>query len=179
MGQTHQEELFHLGTVVGTHGLRGDLKVRLLSEDSVALATAQEVILRCGGGAQQPCRPVRATPHKGIWLLRLEGRETIDAAQPLVGCEVLMALQDLPEPAEDEFYWYQLQGLKVVDKQLGELGVVAELMSTAAHDIYVVEGPFGEVLIPAVGEFVLDIDPEAGLVRVDLPDGLVRLNHEV
>ena len=179
MSQAHQEELFQLGTVVGTHGLRGDLKVRPLSEDSASLEGAREVVLRYADGSLHSFRPLRATPHKGLWLLRLEGRESIEAVQPLVGCTVLMALRDLPEPADDEFYWHQLQGLKVVDRQLGELGVMTDLLSTAAHDIYVVEGPFGEVLIPAVAQFVLDIDPEAGLVRVDLPEGLVRLNNDV
>jgi 16S rRNA processing protein RimM len=179
MSQAPRNHLFHLGTVVGTHGLRGDLKVRPLSEDSTALATAREVVLRCADGLLQNFRPLRASTHKGLWLLRLEGREDIGAAQQLVGCEVLMPYDDLPEPADDEFYWHQLQGLKVIDQRLGELGVLTDLLSTAAHDIYVVHGPFGEVLIPVVAEFVLDIDPEAGLIRVDLPDDLVRLNNDV
>lgn len=176
MSQTHPEGLFHLGTVVGTHGLRGDLKVRPLSEDSTSLEAAGEVVLRWADGSQQSFRPLRASLHKGLWLLRLEGRESLEAAQPLVGCSVWMALDELPEPAADEYYWHQLQGLKVVDGRLGELGTISDLLSTAAHDIYVVQGPFGEVLIPAVAAFVLDIDPEAGVVRVELPEGLVRLN---
>lgn len=176
MSQAQRDDLFHLGTIVGTHGLRGDLKVRPLSDDSTSLATAREIVLRCADGSLQSVRPLRASLHKGVWLVRLEGRESIGAAQPLVGCEVLMHYRDLPAPATDEFYWHQLQGLKVIDRHLGELGVLTDLMSTAAHDIYVVQGPFGEVLIPVVAEFVLDIDPEAGWVRVELPEGLVQLN---
>ena len=171
--------MFHLGVVVGTHGLRGDLKVRPLSEGSASLATAGEVSLRGADGVVQRFRPLRATPHKGLWLLRLEGRESVEAAQSLVGCDVLMPLGDLPQLPEDEFYWHQIEGLRVVDCQLGDLGVLRDLLTTAAHDIYVVEGRFGEVLIPVVEEFVLEIDPDGGLIKVDLPEGLVRLNHDL
>lgn len=174
MAKARQKELFQQGMVVGTHGLRGDLKVRPLSADSTSLADATEVVLRFPDGREESCRPVRAVPHKGGWLLRLEGREDLETAQGMVGCDVLLTLEDLPELAEDEFYWHQLEGLRVIDEAHGELGTVTDLFSTAAHDIYVVEGPFGEVLIPAVGRFVLEIDLAAGLMKVDLPEGLVQ-----
>ena len=118
------EELFHLGVVVGTHGLRGDLKVRPMTADSASLATAGEVVLRGAGWLLQRFRPLRATVHKGLWFLRLEGRESIEAVQPLVGCDVLMPLADLPELPAEEFFWLDLQGLQVIDRQLGELGML-------------------------------------------------------
>ena len=173
------EELFHHGTVIGTHGLRGDLKVRPLNADSTSLKAAREVTLRGADGALQRFEVTRSALHKGLWLLRLKGRETIEAAQPLVGCEVLICWDELPELAEDEYYWQQLQGLKVLDRRLGDMGILTELLTTAAHDIYVVQGPFGEVMIPVVKEFVAEIDLASGVVRVDLPEELVRINHDL
>jgi 16S rRNA processing protein RimM len=113
-------------------------------------------------------------PHKGNVLLRLQGLDDIDSVQPLVGCEVLLDRKDLTVLPDDEYYWFQLEGLEVEDLHRGPLGRLDEVMTTAAHDIYVVHGPHGEVLIPAVAEFIAEIDPKAGRMLVDLPEGLVE-----
>jgi len=174
-----QNDLFQLGVIVGTHGLRGDLKVRTQASDSTSLAEARELLLRRPTGGLEVFAVERAVPHKGGWLVHLRGRHTLEAVEDLVGCELLMRYADLPALDEDEFYWYQLKGLSVVDRTLGDLGKVTDLLPTAAHDIYVVQGSYGEVLIPAVAAFVLDIDPESGRMTVDLPAGLVSETDEV
>ena len=172
-------EFFCAGVVKGTHGLRGDLKVRPVTEDSTSLLEAKEVVFRKADGTLLTHVPVRTALHKGAVLLRLQGLESLDEVQHLLGSEVLMPFRDLPQPDEDEFYWFQLKGLKVVDRTRGELGVLEDMFTTAAHDVYVVQGPLGEVLIPAVREMVLRIDLEEALMEVDLPEGLVPENDEV
>ncbi len=174
-----RDELLVFGVVTGTHGLRGDLKVRPHSGDSESLLDAQQLFLRRGEGAPVKHVPARIVLHKGNILLRLKGLENIEAVQSLVGCEVLMRYSDLPELVDDEFYWFELEGMTVVDKVRGELGTLEDMFSTAAHDVYVVRGPLGEILIPAVDEFVLDVDPEGGRMTVDLPEGLVPEPDEV
>ncbi|MDX9708287.1 MAG: ribosome maturation factor RimM [Trichloromonas sp.] len=166
-------EWFAVGAIVGVHGLRGDLKVRPLTADSDALTYASRLLLVDRKGHELPVVPLRVAPHKGNLLLRLRGMEHIDAVEGLVGREVRMRYEDLPELADDEYYWHQLQGLRVVDRRRGELGRLDDLLATGGHDLYVVNGRFGEVLIPAVGRFVLDVDPDAGVMTVDLPEGLV------
>jgi len=166
-------EWFAVGAVVGVHGLRGDLKVRPLTADSDALTYASRLLLVDRKGNELSVVPLRVAPHKGNQLLRLRGMEHIDAVEGLVGREVRMRYEDLPKLADDEYYWHQLQGLQVVDRQRGTLGRLDDLLATGAHDVYVVNGRFGEVLIPAVGRFVLAIDLDAGIMSVDLPEGLV------
>ncbi len=166
-------ELFSLGVVTGTHGLRGDLKVKPLSDGSDSLPSAERVFLRLPGKTPVEYRPTRVAPHKGVFLLRLAGHDRIEAVEPLVGAEVLIPLAELPELDEREYYWFELEGLQVIDRTHGVLGQLEDLFTTAAHDIYVVRGPRGEVLIPAVDQFIGRIDLEAGTMEVDLPEGLV------
>jgi 16S rRNA processing protein RimM len=173
------DDLLRLGVVTGTHGLRGDLKVRPLADDPSALLAAHEVYLRDRQGKLTVCRVVAVKAHKAIVLLRLQGLENIDAVQPMVGCEVLMPRGELPALTDDEFYWFELEGLSVVDRRCGDLGVLEEMFSTAAHDIYVVRGRYGEVLIPAVEEFIVEIDRDGRRMLVDLPDGLVPEKDEI
>lgn len=173
------DRLFQFGVIVGTHGLRGDLKVRPLTADSRSLFFARQVLIRDKSGRVQVHEPARVAQHKNNLLLRLRDLNDVDSVQPLVGRELLMRYQDLPALDDDEFYWYQLQGLRVIDRSRGELGLLDDLMETGAHDIYVVHGRFGEVMIPAVSQFVLEINPAAGEMIVDLPEGLVPDNHDL
>ena len=81
---------------------------------------------------------------------------------------------DVPDPEPDEFYWGEIEGFAVCDVSLGELGTLVDVFSTAAHDIFVVQGPYGEVLIPVVDAFLRNVDQEEGRITVDLPEGLVQ-----
>jgi len=172
-------QLFKAGTVTGTHGLRGDLKVRPESSGATGLVGASRVVLRSADGREHDAQPLRVTLHKGQYLLRLHGFESIDLAEPLVGWDVWMPYNDLDDLGADENYWYQLEGLEVVDAHCGSLGRLVKMFSTAAHDVYVVEGPYGEVMIPAVEAMICVIDLERGVMDVDLPEGLVAKSDDL
>lgn len=165
--------LIEVGKIVGTHGLRGDLKVRLGSEDPEILQTAEQVYLHLPEGGTLTGTPSRRALHKGQVLLRLQGLESIDLVEHLVGSRVMLPEDMLPELDADEYYWSQLQGLEVVDRQRGNVGRLEDMFTTAAHDTYVVKGVFGEILVPAVAQFILEINLEEQVMHVDLPEGLI------
>ncbi len=167
------ETLLEIGNIVGTHGLRGDLKVRLKSGNSDFLLTTKQISLRLATEEVLLLDVIRQVLHKGQVLLRLRGYESINLAEQLVGGHVLMAESSLPSLSDDEYYWGQLEGLQVVDRERGDIGRLQNLITTAAHDTYVVKGRFGEILIPAVHQFVSDVDLDAGVMHVDLPEGLI------
>lgn len=171
--QKEQGSLLYVADVVGTHGLRGDLKVRTHSGDPFVLLTVAEVMLETPAGTVVVAPVSRQIPHKGVALLRLKGFASIALAAPLVGSKVSVSESALPELDDDEYYWEELAGLQVIDRHFGDLGRLVRMFTTAAHDTYVVEGAYGEVLIPAVKEFVVAIDLEQRVVEVNLPAGLV------
>lgn len=167
------DPLFPAGVVIGVHGLQGDLKVRPHSQDSSSLEGAKEITLQRGETTVSRHQVTKAARHKGNFLLRLDGITSLERAQSFIGCEVLIARDALQSLPEDEFYWFQLEGLQVQDHRYGDLGKIVEIFTTPAHDILVVQGLRGEVLIPVVEAFILKIDEEAGIMHVDLPEGLV------
>ena len=164
------ESLLEIGTIVGTHGLRGDVKVRLSSGDPDLLLTIKQIHLRL---PTDKILVVDIIRHKGQVLLRLHNYESIDLAEALIGGRVLIERDLLPELSDNQYYWGDLEGLQVIDSERGELGRLHSLFTSAAHDTYVVKGRFGEVLIPAVRQFVLDIDLKSRVMQVALPEGLV------
>lgn len=104
-------------------------------------------------------------------LVSLSGVTGIDAADGFRGRYLLAREQDLPDDvalhdAEALF------GREVADESLGFLGTIEEVMVGPANDVWVVEGPFGEVLVPVVDDVVLEV-PDTGVIRVRVPSGLV------
>lgn len=167
------DPLIAIATVIGTHGLRGDLKVRPSSGEPQLLLNAKQLYLRLTTGITLQIQPVRQVLHKGLVLLRGQGYETLEQVEPFLGAEVLLPESLLPELVDGEYYWSQLKGLSVIDRQRGPIGQLQQMFSTAAHDTYVVSGALGEIMIPAVAQFILEIDLQQRILRVDLPDGLV------
>lgn len=169
-------QMFHAGTIVGTHGLRGDLKIRPVTSGSTALLDAVRLELVCRDNRRVTADVVRSSWHKQHVLLVLKGFDHINKVEAFVGAEVYMALDELPELDDDSLYWHQLEGLQVVDRTAGTLGVLTSLLDNGGHDVYIVTGPYGEVMFPAVEALVVEVDLEQGIIHVDLPEGLLEIN---
>ncbi len=106
-------------------------------------------------------------------LVKLSGFDDLDAARAVCGCELLAQEGDLPEgwdvaPEDDD-----LIGSAVEDEQRGALGIIVEVIITGANDVWVVQGPFGEILIPVIDDVVLGVSEDDGVIVVRLLDGLM------
>ena len=155
-----------LGRIVGLFGVRGWVKVHSYTEPREALLDYRDWLL----GREDVWRHVELAESrqhgKGI-VVRLRGIEDRDAAAELLGSEIGVDRDALPEPEEGRYYWADLEGLTVVGRDGTEFGKVAYLMATGANDVLVVDGPV-ERLIPFVPETViLDVDLAEGVIRVD------------
>jgi 16S rRNA processing protein RimM len=169
-----------VGAVVATHGLKGDLKIRPYGTRADLLFDTQSVFVQHQDETSSGLYVVeRVAPHKKGVLLRLQGLTDIEAVKHLIGCEILIDINEAGADDDNEPSVYRLIGKRVVDRRRGELGILQEVFSTAAHDILVVEGPFGEVLIPAVANFMMETSPAEERIFVDLPEGLVPEIDEV
>lgn len=166
-------ELLRIGVVTGNHGLRGELKLRSEDPDFSVLLEHDELFIQTTGGESLTCRISRRSSVRGNLVVKLVGFDDVEAVQGLIGAAVLVDVNRLPDLPQGAFYWHQLRGLRAIDKQDGDLGTLDKLFSTAAHDIYVIYGRYGEVMIPVVSQFITKIDLVAGQVLFDLPEGLV------
>ncbi|MBW1645662.1 MAG: 16S rRNA processing protein RimM [Deltaproteobacteria bacterium] len=156
-----------LGKIVKPHGLRGDLKVVFLGENLENLERPG-IHLRFPDGRLQPAVMEYRRPVKGGHLFRLAGCDSIAEAEKLVPAEVVIRAADLPPLPPGEYYHFQLLGLRVRDAAGEDLGMLAEIIATGGHDVYVIRHPeAGELLVPAVAAFIVRIDLEAGEMVVD------------
>lgn len=170
------EDSFLAGLITSTHSLKGEVKIRPEQAAVAALCDASEYQLRFARDPSITVKVRRASPHKQLVLAAFAGYGHIDRVKGFIGAEVWIDPQVLPEVTHGNYYWHQLQGLSVVDQTLGALGTLHDILSTPAHNIYIVHGSFGEVMIPAVPAMVREVDWDAGVLHVTLPQGLVEIN---
>ncbi len=152
------ERLIPIGKVVGCHGIRGEIRLRLYNPESKVLAEAAEVFLLAPEGEPPPTRVRGARPHGGLWLLFLEDVSTRDAAKALSGIEVAIRQKDLEPLGTGEYYHYQLIGLEVVDESGRSLGSVREVMPTGGSDVLAVNDRGHERLIPMIADVIRTVD---------------------
>jgi len=176
MHASHNTREFRAGIVTSTHGLKGEIKIHPETACVRPLCDAGEYLIYPEDKELRKVKVRRATPHKHMVLAALDGYFRIESAKELIGAEVYIDPYVLPEVKDGNYYWHQLHGLRVVDRNAGDIGILDNVLSTPGHYIYVVQGAFGEVMIPAVDAMLERVDLDAGFMYVDLPQGLVELN---
>lgn len=154
-----------MGRVAAPFGVKGWIRVQPYSEDPGTLM--EFASWRVGRGEAQGDFAVEAIQDHGNALVaKLAGVDDRDAAYALRGREVSVARDALPEPADGEYYWSDLVGLRAINREGVTLGTVDSLMETGAHDVLVVKGR-REHLIPFVAAVIGRVDLEGGTIEVD------------
>lgn len=161
---------FTIGKVTGVHGLSGMLKVASFAESVDTFRKGRSIVAK-NEGEEGICYVIlHASPHKHGVLLALEGVETREQAEDLVGKEILVDRDQLPEPEADTWYWQDLMGLDVVDHIKGYLGKITHIFPTGANDVLVVTDNDRETLVPVHKYFVESVDMNCRTVRTTLPE---------
>ena len=167
-----EEALVPIGKIVGTHGIKGHLKVMPYGDAMELLCPGKALTVSRGGEVLATLRIALACPHKRVIRLGFEGIGSIEEAEAWIGCEICIDNLSFPQLEEGSYYWHQILGLEAVTLDDRPLGRVAAVLTTGSNDVYVVRDGKKEMLIPAIDSVVVDIDLEHNLLRVDLPEGL-------
>jgi 16S rRNA processing protein RimM len=160
-----------VGRIVRVVGLRGELKVLLESDDPERLQTSESVVIRRNGDCRRLAMK-RCQAVGGGVRLSLGGIETPESAAQLVGGEIIAESADRPAIAAGNYYADDIVGCEASADDGTPLGKVREVLEQGHHDIWVVEGKFGEILVPAVKQYILAVDLEAHRITVRRVDGL-------
>jgi len=163
--------LIVLGRVTKPQGIKGEVRVVSFAQSDESFARFGHVLLRLGDGEVRRFDLIGLRFANQGPVLRLRGVEDRNAAELLVGAEVVVPRNELPEPEEGEFYWVDLIGLKVLNPAGESLGRVENLLETGANDVLVIRGPGGEeILAAAIDGVVVKVDLAAGEMIIDPPE---------
>lgn len=154
-----------IGEVTKPHGLRGQVKVHSYASSKESFFPGRHIYL--GRGEEIKEWVISETKVLGnSVLLMLQGLENREQSEQLVGYSVYLDEKELKALPEGEYYWYQLIGSRVYNDQDRFLGIMEGIISTAAHDIWVVRDGEKELLLPAVEDFILAVNKSSGEIRV-------------
>ena len=166
-----------LGKVGAVYGIKGWLKVHSFTDEQEAILDYFPWSLKLGNN-EQTVEITDWRRHNNGLVVKVGGIDDRDLAQKLVGSEIIVNEDALPELPEGEFYWRQLVGMTVVTNKGYDLGIVSDLMETGANDVLVVKAnrndAFGkkERLIPYLFEQVIEsVDVENKQICVDWDPG--------
>jgi 16S rRNA processing protein RimM len=171
------EQYLLLGTVAKAHGLHGEVKLFLHSGQPENIRGYRELYLVDRKGAiAGPLQLLGQRLHGKAAIVLLATITDRNGAERIEGHGVLLARDQLPALANDEYYWHRLLGKNVVDGTGHPIGIVARLFHNGAQDILVVVAGQREMLIPMTKSIVVD-ETETTIV-VDPPPGLLDLGDE-
>lgn len=164
-------DLFIIGEIVKTRGLRGCLKVLAQVETQSIIAGLKFIYLEDVLG-QRKCHSLRNLEVSGRFLfIELQDIADVDSAKALVGCKVLIPDDMREELPEGEYYWRDIIGLNVHSEDGKYLGRIESVFPTGSNDVYVCQGE-REILLPAIADVIKSIDLKKKIMTVSLPEGL-------
>jgi len=154
-----------LGRIVGVFGIKGSVKVYSETRPREQILKYSPWQLKKPGASMEMQVSGGGPRGKGL-IAQLRGIDDRNAAEALVGMEISIPADRMPAAEAGEYYWSQLEGLDVVNREGIGLGRVDYLFETGANDVMVLRGE-RQRLIPFTADAVLDVDLEHGVIRVD------------
>ena len=162
----NERELLDAGKIVNTHGIRGEVKIQPWADSPGFLAGFPCIYI---GG--EPVTVLSARVHKGCVIAALDGVSDIDGAIRLKNKTVSIRRADV-QLEQGRHFVADLIGLRAIDAVNGtELGLVADVLAYPANDVYVIKGE-REILIPAVPEFIGEINADEGFISFRMIEGM-------
>ena len=165
-----QKPYLEAGQIVGTHGVRGEVRVQPWCDSPEQFAGFKKLYWDKDG--KQPVK-VKGRPHKNIALVVLDGITTVEAAQVLRGKMLYVDRRDIKLP-KGHYLVQDLIGLTIVDADTGETyGTLTDVSQTGANAVYHMTTEKGEILIPAIPDVIIEVDCKRDILRLRPMKGLL------
>ena len=161
------QRMILVGRIHVAFGVRGELKLESFTEPKSAILSYQPWVLRDAQGRERVLDGARGRETSKGLVAVFPGVVDRDAAEALRGSELWVSRSALPPPQPGEYYWVDLEGLRVVNTEGADFGTVSHLFSTGANDVLVARGD-RERMIPFLEpDYIKAVDFAAGVVTVD------------
>lgn len=169
---------YTVGKIVNTHGIRGDIKVLPQTDFAEERFAPGSRLLMVNeeNGESREIKIVSSREQKNVYLIKLEGFNNINDVEKFKGWLLKISESEQGELEEGQYYYHQIIGCSVITEDGEELGVISEILSPGANDVWVVDRPKSkgkQLLLPVIDEVVLNVNVLDKLVTVRLMEGLI------
>ena len=167
------EERLQVGVIASTHGVRGEVKVFPTTDDVRRFKKLKEVILDTGK-ENRILEIEQVKFFKQFAILKFKGIDTLDEVEKYRKKSLYVTRENAVRLNKDEYFIADLIGLKVLDEAGEALGELEDVIETGANDVYQIKMNDGrQLLLPALRQCVLEVDVEAGFMKIHILEGLL------
>lgn len=166
-----------VGKIVNTHGIRGELKIYPNTDfPEVRFAPGNKLqMVHEETGASQQVEVQSSRLQKNMYVIRFKGFGNINDVEKYKGWVLKVSKEDTVKLEEDEYYFHEIIGCEVVTDEGQSLGVITEILTPGANDVWVVKPAKGkDILIPYIHDVVLDINVDEKKITVHVMEGLLE-----
>lgn len=169
-----KEDCFYFGKVIKTHGIAGEISIRIDSDEPQAYAQLPMIFIE----TQKKLIPyfiqrLRLNSNKAY--IKLEDVDAVDDAVSLCGKEIFLPLELLPKLSGNKFYYHEVPGFKVIDETFGLIGTIHTVLEYPNQAVFQIFHAEKEVLIPINDEIIKKVDRRSKSIQIAAPQGLIEL----
>ncbi len=168
-----KDTLVWVGRIVKAQGTRGEVRISSSEGGTNTFYKGNAVHIEDARRVRKAFTVESSRSHRQLTIVSFREVKRREEAEELVGSRVYVTEESLPPLPPDEFYWHQLKGLRVRTIGGNDLGILEEIIPTGSNDVFVVRQRGQEVLIPAIGEVVVQIDIAHKILTIQPPEGLL------
>lgn len=170
-----KENCFYLGKIVKKYSFKGELLVKLDTDDPEQFVEMESVFVEQDNNLI-PFFIENASLHKTELLrVKFEEVDSEEEANTLLGAALYLPLEVLPKLTGNKFYFHEIIGFKVIDKSFGEVGTVFTVNDTTSQALFEIHRNGKEILIPINDQFIVKVDRSKKTIYLDVPEGLIEL----
>lgn len=167
------EQFLRVGVITTTHGLKGEVKVYPTTDSKERFLELDEVVLRTNR-TELVLHIEKVRFFKELVIVKFEEFNKIEDVEGFKQAELYVSRENAAPLEEGEYYIGDLIGMSVITDRDEELGTLKDVMETGANDVYVIDTQkYGEVLIPAIKQCILEVDVQMNRMKVHLLPGLI------
>lgn len=170
-----KEECFYLGKIVSKYSFKGEVLIKLDTDEPELYDNLESVLISLGNSLV-PFFIEKSQLHRSN-LLRVRFEEVKDEsdADRVLGSEIYLPLELLPKLSGKKFYYHEVIGFTLIDKNYGNIGTLVSVNDAASQALFVAEKEGKQLLIPINDDIITSIDREEKTIFVETPEGLVSL----
>lgn len=169
-----ESEVYKIGIITKTHGVNGEVALQF-TDDVFDRVDCEYLVCKLDGILVPFFFEEYRFKNDNTALFKFQRLDSAEAVQFLLGAEVFFPIKLAEQAEEGELTWGYFVGMTIKDVHAGFLGTIEQVDESTINTLFQVEGPKGELLIPAQEDFIQDINHEKREILVELPEGLLDL----
>lgn len=170
-----KEDCFYLGKIVKKYSFKGELLVKLDTDDP-SIYTKMESVFIDKNKSLIPFFIERSSLHKSTLLrVKFEDIDSEEDADKLLKSELYLPLEFLPQLTGNKFYYHEIVGFEAEDLSFGLVGIVKGVNDTTNQAILEIDRNGSEILIPLIDDFIKSVDREQKKINLEVPEGLIDI----